>query len=119
MPKKPMPDKKTGARNQRAKPVFRKAPSSINDLLLRRPTFTALAARIPEQQSWCEWLRSVMPTELAPHIVNVIPKGSELVVLADSPAWCARLRYAVAALEAQIVERDAAMRRSRVRVSMA
>ena len=94
-------------------------PSSINDLLLRRPAFRELAARIPEQQSWSEWLRVIVPPELAPHIVNVVPKGPELVVLADSPAWCARLRYAVAALEPQITARDAAVQHTRVRVSMA
>jgi ribosomal protein S14 len=119
MPKKPPADKKTRARNQASKAGFRKAPSSINDLLLHRPVFRELAARIPEQQSWSEWLRGIVPAELAPHIVNVIPKGPDLVVLADSPAWCARLRYAVAALEPQITARDAAMRRTRVRVAMA
>jgi hypothetical protein len=119
MPKKPPADKKTQARNNPSKAAFRKMPSSINDLLLRRPAFRELAARIPEQQSWSEWLRGIVPPELAPHIVNVVPKGPELVVLADSPAWCARLRYAVAALEPQITARDAAVRHTRVRVSMA
>jgi predicted nucleic acid-binding Zn ribbon protein len=117
MPKKPPADKKTRARIHPSKAGFRKAPASINDLLQRRPLFRELAARIPEQQSWSDWLRAVVPAELASHIVNVIPKGAELVILADSPAWCARLRYAAAALERQITERDAAMRRIRVRVS--
>jgi len=39
--------------------------------------------------------------------------------MADSPAWCARLRYALAGLETQILNRDAAVQRTRVRVSMA
>jgi hypothetical protein len=119
MPKKPTADKKTRARNGPAKAVFRKTPSSINDLLMRRTAFRELAARIPVQQSWSDWLRAVVPPELAPHIVNVIPKGAELVVMADSPAWGVRLRYALATLEAQISDRDAAVQRTRVRVSMA
>jgi|SRR5471032_2641965 hypothetical protein len=125
MHKKRGADKKTRARNPAAKAGFRKTPSSINDLLLRRPAFRELAARIPEQQSWSEWLRSVLPAELAPHLVNVVPKAAgapgtlELVVMADSPAWCARLRYALAGLQPQIVERNAAVQRTRVRVSMA
>jgi predicted nucleic acid-binding Zn ribbon protein len=94
-------------------------PTSINELMVRRPLFRALAAQLPAQQSWSDWLRARVTPELAPHIVNVIPKGSELVVMADSPAWSARLRYAVAALEPQIAARDAAVRRTRVRVSMA
>jgi hypothetical protein len=119
MPKIPPADKKTRARNKLSKPGFRKAPSSINDLLLRRPVFRDLAARIPEQQSWLQWLREAVPAELAPHIVNVVPKGLELVVLADSPAWCTRLRYALAELAPQITARDAAVQRTRVRVAMA
>jgi Dna[CI] antecedent, DciA len=119
MPKKPTADKKTRARNVLPKAAFRKAPTSINDLLLRRSAFQQLAARIPEQKSWSDWLRALVPAELAAHIVNVIPKGAELVVLADSAAWSARLRYALAALEPQITARDAAVQRTRVRVSMA
>jgi len=125
MHKKRGADKKTSARNRSAKPGFGKTPSLINDLLLRRPAFRELAARIPEQQSWSEWLRSLLPAELAPHLVNVVPKAAgtpgtlELVVLADSAAWCARLRYALAGLEPQILDRNAAVRRTRVRVSMA
>ncbi len=119
MPKKPPSDKKTRIRNSLASPKFRKIPSSINDLLLRKPLFQRLSAQLPAQQSWSDWLRAQVTPELAPHIVHVIPKGSELVVMADSPAWSARLRYALAALEPQIAARDAAVQRTRVRVSMA
>lgn len=124
MHKKRSADKKTSARNSASKPGFRKTPSSINELLLRRTVFRELAARIPEQQSWSEWFRCRLPEELASHVVNVVLKAAgrpgalELVVLADSAAWCARLRYALAALEVKIIERDAAVQRTRVRVSM-
>ncbi|HXR18947.1 MAG TPA: hypothetical protein VN757_03330 [Steroidobacteraceae bacterium] len=125
MPKKPRADKKTRARIDPEKGRFRKTPASINDLLARRPALKALAARIPEQQAWVDWLRTVVPLELAAHIVNVVPKALgtaagrvELVVLADSPAWCARLRFALAALEAQISARDAAVQHTRVRVAL-
>ncbi|HEY6452065.1 MAG TPA: hypothetical protein VIX87_05660 [Steroidobacteraceae bacterium] len=94
-------------------------------MLLRKPLLGGLAKQIPAQQAWRDWLREVVSPELAPHIVNAVPKavgsapGSlELVVLADSPAWCARLRYAIAALEPRITARDAAVQRTRVRVSM-
>ncbi len=132
MPKKPTPDKKTRARNPNANAAFRKAPTAINDLLARRPALTALAARVPAQQEWLQWLRSVLPEELVSHVVNVVPKGLagasgrgpsarqalELVVLADSAAWCERLRYALAGLAEQIAARDAAVQRTRVRVSL-
>lgn len=91
---------------------------SINDLLARRPALTALAAHLPEQQAWVRWFQTVLPVDLGLHIVNVVPKGAELVVLADSPVWCERLRYALAALEAQIATRDSAVQRTRVRVAL-
>jgi len=125
MPKKPYPDKKTRARNGVAKSGFRKAPSSINDLWLRKPALRRLAERIPEQQSWTEWLRAALPAELSAHVVHVAPKAlgspigaTELVVSADSAPWCARLRFALAALEADIAARDAAVQRTRVRISL-
>lgn len=118
MPKKPPADKKTRARFLQAKSGFRKAPTSVNDLLVRRPGLTALAARLPEQKAWVLWFQRVLPPDLGTHIVNVVPKGPELVVLADSPAWCERLRYALAALDAQIAARDGSVQRTRVRVAM-
>jgi hypothetical protein len=119
MPKKPTPDKKTRARFLQSKAGFGKATASISDLLARRPALTALAARLPEQKAWMLWFQSALPPELALHIVNVVPKGPELLVLADSPAWCERLRYALAALEAEIAARDGAVHRTRVRVARA
>lgn len=76
---------------------------------------------MPAQQAWGEWLRERLPDELAPHLLNAVPKGSvgsprELVLLADSAAWCARLRYALGALEREIRSRDAAIARISVRV---
>jgi Dna[CI] antecedent, DciA len=117
MPRKPPTDKKTPARNLQTKAGFGKVAVSINDLLARRPMLTALAAAVPAQKAWVLWFRSVLPPELGPHIVNVVPKGPELTVLADSPVWCERLRYALAALETQITARDSAVRRTRVRVT--
>jgi len=119
MPKKPTPDKKTRARFLQSKAGFGKATASISDLLARRPALTVLAARLPEQKAWMLWFQSALPPELALHIVNVVPKGPELLVLADSPAWCERLRYALAALEAEIAARDGAVHRTRVRVARA
>jgi len=125
MPKKPNPDKKTRARIGGPNSGFRKAPSSISDLLINKPGLRRLGEAFPSQQSWTEWLRAAVPAELSAHIVNVVPKAlndpigaTELVVSADSAGWCARLRFAVAALEAEISARDAAVQRTRVRVGM-
>jgi len=125
MHKKLAADKKSRSRNRPGSPRFGKAPSRIKDILGRGPLLGELAAHLPEQQSWAQWLRALLPAELAAHVVNVVPKvlaganeGTELVVFADSAAWCTRLRYTLSGLEAQIANRDAAVQRTRVRVSM-
>ena len=54
------------------------------------------------QRAWLDWARSALPPELAGTLVNVVQKGPELTVLTVSAAWCARVRYAMAALEPQL-----------------
>jgi hypothetical protein len=83
-------------------------------------TRSAIVGRVKHellaQQSWTTWLRESLPPELGEHIVHAVPKERELVVFADTPAWCARLRYAVAGIEEPIRQRDPAIVRTYVRV---
>jgi len=72
--------------------------------------------KLSAQQSWTAWLRESLPPELAQHIVHAVPRQGELVVFTDTPAWCARLRYAVAAIEESIRLRDSSLLRTYVRV---
>jgi hypothetical protein len=124
MHKKSLPDKKTGARNRRQTRLtspragLRQGgnPKSINELLANRSGLARLAASIPVQQSWADWLRGTVGLELAGHIVNALPKNAELVVFADSAVWGTRLRYALAAMQPDIAARDAAILRTTVRV---
>ena len=138
MHKKPGAGKKTGARidlsevpgplPDRAAATVprltrrrRAAPRSVNELLERGGRLRQLLRAIPAQQAWADWLRERLPAELAPHLISAVPKGSasarELVLLADSGAWSARLRYALEPLEAEIHTRDASIVRISVRVS--
>jgi hypothetical protein len=130
MHKKSLRDKKTGAqkRRQSAYAARRPAPrpyvsptayvtaKSINELLSNQPGLRRISASIPLQQSWVDWLRGAVAAELAGHIVSAVPKNGELVVFADSAAWGTRLRYALAAMQPDIAERDAALARISVRV---
>jgi Dna[CI] antecedent, DciA len=130
MHKKSLRDKKTGAqkRRQRTYAPRRSAPhdyvslkpyvttKSINELLSNRAGLRQITASIPIQQSWAEWLRATVAAELAGHIVSAVPKNDELVVFADTAAWGTRLRYALAAVLADISGRDAAVTRITVRV---
>jgi hypothetical protein len=80
-------------------------------------------AEATEATDWLEWVRTGLPIELAPHVVQVLLKGGDaggpqrqLIVFADSPAWCARLRYALLALEERVRARDPAIQRLNARV---
>ena len=87
-----------------------------------------LARALPVQQSWTEWLRERLPAELAAHVIGALPKppppqarsanpaGGQLLVLADSGAWCTRLRYALGGLQDEVRARDGALGRINVRV---
>jgi hypothetical protein len=116
--------KKTGARNRRqAADAGRRTvlacninPKSVNDLLISRGGLRRIAAAIPLQQSWAEWVRGRVGTELAAHIVNAVPNNGQLVVFADSAAWGTRLRYALAAMQPDITGRDASISSASVRV---
>jgi len=124
MHKKSLRDKKTGARNRdqgaythrRAMSNSKSKPKSINELLSNQSNLRRITASIPVQQSWAEWLRGAVATELAGHIVSAVPKNDELVVFADTAAWGTRLRYALSAMLSDIGRRDAALARITVRV---
>jgi hypothetical protein len=91
-------------------------PPSINELLTRNLIVGRMTHKLAAQQSWVAWLRESLPAQLAEHIVHAVPRQGELVVFADTPSWCARLRYAMATIEQPIRERDPAIRRTYVRV---
>lgn len=75
-----------------------------------------IAAAIPLQQSWTDWLRGRVTAELAGHIVNAVPNNGLLLVFADGAAWGTRLRYALAGMQREIAGRDATLSRASVRV---
>src|SRR5579863_2428525 len=124
MHKKFPPDKKTGARIRRpAADAGRQTglasnikPRSVSELLMSGSALRRIAACIPRQQSWADWLRGMVGSELAGHIVNAVPNNGLLLVFADSAAWGTRLRYALAGLQAGISGRDASITRASVRV---
>src|SRR5579863_8390650 len=124
MHKKFPADKKTGARirrqgtdaGRRTALACNIKPKSVNELLINGAGLRRIAASIPLQQSWADWLRRMVTSELACHIVNAVPSNGQLVVFADSAAWGVRLRYALAGMQADIAGRDATILRASVRV---
>jgi predicted nucleic acid-binding Zn ribbon protein len=65
---------------------------------------------------WRAWLTQHLPAELGQHLSGAAEREGTLVVFADSSAWSARLRYALAELEPQIRAASAALHAVRVRV---
>ena len=115
MPKKPWQHKNsTGSSGGNAHRT-RHIPG-IGDLLARAPLLRTLNESRARQQQWRDWLAGALPDDLGPHVLEASRQADQLVVYAESAAWCARLRYALAAMEAQIRTRDAAIREVRVRV---
>ncbi len=71
------------------------------------------------QQAWTERVASLLPEELRGSLVNVVHKGGQLTVLTSSAAWSSRLRFALAALEPQLMAGSPDIVKVVVRVSPA
>jgi hypothetical protein len=65
-----------------------------------------IVQRITKEAQAAEQLRAQLlarlPAELAPHVSGVSEKAGMVVVWAESAAWSARLRFAVAELAAEL-----------------
>ena len=68
------------------------ASPRLGELRKRARAFAALTGRV----------RALLPDSEASHVTGIVQCGSEIVILVDSSAWCARLRYRVGALRAQL-----------------
>jgi len=76
---------------------------SVKDLLARAvPVLSQAADQAVRQAFWRPWLESHLPAALPPRITGITERDGNLVVFADSPAWSARLRYALQELTAEI-----------------
>ena len=72
------------------------SPHSVKDLLARSvPVLSQAANHNARQAFWRPWLEAHLPPELAPQITAITERDRTLVVFATSPAWSARLRYAL------------------------
>ena len=71
------------------------------------------------QQAWLERVAGLLPQELRGSLVNVVRKGDQLTVLTRSAAWSSRVRFALAALEPQLLAQSPDIVKVVVRVSPA
>lgn len=90
---------------------------SVKDLLVRAvPVLSRAADHSARQAFWRPWLEAHLPAELPCRITGITERDGILVVFADSPAWSARLRYALQELHAQIQEAQPEIKEISVRV---
>lgn len=93
------------------------SPHSVKDLLARSvPVLSQAANHNARQAFWRPWLEAHLPPQLAPQITAITERDRTLVVFAASPAWSARLRYALQELQGQIREAQPAIEQVTVRV---
>ena len=80
------------------------------------PALSQVADQSVRQAFWQAWLETHLPPGLASRITAITERDSNLVVFADSPAWSARLRYALQELDAGIRQAQPDIREVSVRV---
>jgi hypothetical protein len=124
MPNKSRPHKRGVTKLTRGSPQCRaasgsrpQAAHSVKDLLARSvPVLSQAARQTARQAFWQPWLTARLPPELPPRITAITERDGNLVVFADSPAWSARLRYALQELQSQIRAAQPDIREITVRV---
>ncbi len=94
-----------------------RAAHSVKDLLARAvPVLSQAADQSARQAFWRPWLEAHLPPGLPAKITGITERDGNLVVFAGSPAWSARLRYALQELAAQIRQMQPDIKEVTVRV---
>ena len=82
---------------------LRSPAHSVKDLLAHAlPGLTRVTDQAARASFWNGWLSAHLPAELRSRVSGVVERNGELVVFAESAAWCARLRYVLIDLEKDI-----------------
>jgi hypothetical protein len=88
------------------KPFSSGLPDSVERLARRASAVETLAEKVRNASE-----------PLRPHVIGAVRRGEDLVVIVDSAAWSARVRYAGRGLNASLVQTgELAFDRLRVRV---
>ena len=103
---------RAGVKSKAGHPVH-----SVKDLLGRSAfTLTRVSAQAGRQQFWDHWLKARLAAELHGRISGISEQDRKLVIFAESAAWSARLRFALAELDDEIRQAAANISSVAVRV---
>jgi hypothetical protein len=77
---------------------------SVKDLLAKfTPNLKRVTDQVHRQDFWRDWFETHLPAEIRSKLTGIVEREGTLVIFAESPAWSARLRFAVQEIEAQIL----------------
>ena len=93
-------------------------PLSLRKLMTRGTALGRLVRRAAEVSSLTDRVRGSLPAKLRPHLVSVVVESpGRAVIIADSAAWAARLRYFETAIETVLEPEAAKIEEIRIRVA--
>jgi hypothetical protein len=106
MPKLPRRNKRDGSRIPSvAGSRLSNQTDSVKALLSKMtPGLKRVTDQSERQDFWRRWLDTYLPLEMRGKLTGVVERDGILIIFAESPAWSARLRYAVQEIEAQILK---------------
>jgi hypothetical protein len=95
-----------------------RVPLSVNSLLSRvsQSALTRVASQRQAQEDWRSWLKNRLSGDIEAHITGVSEGAESLTIFADSSAWSARLRFAMAEFEDDIRQQNDSIRKVVVKV---
>jgi Dna[CI] antecedent, DciA len=77
---------------------------SVKEILSKlTPGLKRVTDQAHRQDFWRDWLEAHLPAEIIGKLTGIVERDGTLVIFAESPAWSARLRYAVLEIEPQIL----------------
>ena len=90
---------------------------SVKDLLAgKHPALARLSDQAARQEAWRGWLDAHLPREARAQVSGVVEKHDTLVIFTASAAWSARVRFAIAEIEAELKRAHPAIAAVQVRV---
>jgi hypothetical protein len=108
--KRNKPDKSRLRRRERS-------GDSVKNLLAgNNPALARLSEQAARQALWREWLDAHLPQEARAHVSGIVERHDTLVIFSSSAAWSARVRFAVAEIEAELKRAHPAIAQIEVRV---
>ena len=88
-------------------------PAPLRSFLESNRQFGNLLSLAQENQRSTEYVRNLLPSNLASHLIAALRKGDRLLLFTASSVWANRLRFAVPTLRATL---DAPIRDIRIRI---